>query len=137
MPVETAWNRIVRPGRRSDAEGGTILLMSDLWADKRAERRAAAQPLAARLRPTTLEQFTGQQHFLGPEQLLTRMLAADRLTSVLFWGPPGTGKTYVGLLVMRVQELSIGIPANRYSESGRLETRKIPISSHSRARIKI
>ncbi|MCH2134847.1 MAG: replication-associated recombination protein A [Phycisphaerales bacterium] len=67
--------------------------MSDLWADKRAERRAAAQPLAARLRPMTLEQFTGQRHFLGEDQLLTRMLAADRLTSVLFWGPPGTGKT--------------------------------------------
>lgn len=80
-------------GRSSDAGSGTILLMSDLWADTRAERRAAAQPLAARLRPVTLDQFAGQQHFLGQGQLLTRMLAADRLTSVLFWGPPGTGKT--------------------------------------------
>lgn len=45
------------------------------------------------MRPTTLESFAGQQHFLGPDQLLTRMLTADRLTSILFWGPPGTGKT--------------------------------------------
>ena len=67
--------------------------MSDLWAEKREERRAAARPLAARMRPMTLEQFVGQEHFLGEGKLLTRMLAADRLTSILFWGPPGTGKT--------------------------------------------
>ncbi|MDG2200062.1 MAG: replication-associated recombination protein A [Phycisphaerales bacterium] len=67
--------------------------MSDLWAQQRAQHRDAAQPLAARMRPTSLEEFSGQRHFLGSDQLLTRMLAADRLTSVLFWGPPGTGKT--------------------------------------------
>ncbi len=67
--------------------------MSDLWAEEREGRRAAARPLAARMRPTTLEQFVGQEHFLGEGRLLTRMLAADRLTSILFWGPPGTGKT--------------------------------------------
>jgi putative ATPase len=67
--------------------------MSDLWAEEREERRAAARPLAARMRPMTLEQFVGQEHFLGEGRLLTRMLAADRLTSILFWGPPGTGKT--------------------------------------------
>ena len=67
--------------------------MSDLWAQQRASHRKAALPLAARMRPTTLDAFAGQQHFLGPDQLLTRMLTADRLTSILFWGPPGTGKT--------------------------------------------
>jgi len=40
-----------------------------------------------------LEEFAGQQHFLGEGGLLTRMLAADQMTSVIFWGPPGTGKT--------------------------------------------
>src|SRR5688572_11109717 len=67
--------------------------MADLWADQRLKRRQAVQPLAVRMRPRTLQEFVGQQHFLGEGGLLTRMLAADRLMSVLFWGPPGTGKT--------------------------------------------
>jgi putative ATPase len=67
--------------------------MSDLWAPQRQQRRESVQPLAVRMRPRKLEEFTGQQHFLGPGQLLTRMLQADRMTSVIFWGPPGTGKT--------------------------------------------
>jgi putative ATPase len=54
---------------------------------------AAVAPLAARMRPRTLEEFVGQQHFLGPGRLLTRMLAADRLSSLIFHGPPGVGKT--------------------------------------------
>jgi len=45
------------------------------------------------MRPRTLEEFAGQEHFLGPGKLLQRMLQADRLSSVLFYGPPGTGKT--------------------------------------------
>lgn len=67
--------------------------MSDLWQEQRQQHRAAVQPLAVRMRPRTLEEFSGQRHFLGESGLLTRMLAADRLTSVIFWGPPGTGKT--------------------------------------------
>jgi putative ATPase len=67
--------------------------MSDLWASHREVRREKAMPLAARLRPRTLDEFAGQRHFLGPGKLLRRMLDADRLTSLLFCGPPGTGKT--------------------------------------------
>src|SRR2546425_13127176 len=52
-----------------------------------------ARPLAARMRPRTLDEFVGQEHFLGPGKLLRRMLLADRLTSLVFYGPPGTGKT--------------------------------------------
>jgi putative ATPase len=59
----------------------------------REKRRAASMPLAARMRPRTLEEFTGQNHILGPGKLLRRMIEADRLTSVIFYGPPGTGKT--------------------------------------------
>ncbi|HEX9779660.1 MAG TPA: replication-associated recombination protein A [bacterium] len=54
---------------------------------------AAAQPLAARMRPRTLEEFAGQAHLLGPGKLLRRAIEADRLTSLVLYGPPGTGKT--------------------------------------------
>jgi putative ATPase len=67
--------------------------MSDLWSEKREEKRRAAQPLAVRIRPRTLDEVVGQEHFLGEGKLLRRMLDADTLTSVLFYGPPGTGKT--------------------------------------------
>jgi putative ATPase len=53
----------------------------------------AAKPLAARMRPRNLEEFTGQQHFLGQGKLLRQLVEADRLGSVIFYGPPGTGKT--------------------------------------------
>lgn len=58
-----------------------------------------AQPLAARIRPRSLDEFVGQEHFLGEGKLLRRLLKADRLTSVLFYGPPGTGKTTLARLL--------------------------------------
>jgi putative ATPase len=73
--------------------------MSDLWADKREAMLKAAQPLAARMRPRSLDEFAGQEHFLGPGRLLRRMLEADRITSVIFYGPPGTGKTTLAELI--------------------------------------
>ncbi len=66
---------------------------SDLWAPKRAAAAAAVAPLPVRMRPRTLDEIAGQEHFLGEGKLLRRMLAADSLTSLLFHGPPGTGKT--------------------------------------------
>jgi putative ATPase len=61
----------------------------------RSERAniASAAPLAVRMRPRSLDEFLGQRHFLGPDKLLTRMLEADKLTSLIFYGPPGVGKT--------------------------------------------
>ncbi|MDO4569930.1 MAG: replication-associated recombination protein A [Planctomycetia bacterium] len=57
------------------------------------ENRKKTQPLAARMRPRTLDEFVGQEEFLAPGRLLRRLLQADRLGSVIFFGPPGTGKT--------------------------------------------
>jgi len=54
---------------------------------------ALAAPLAVRMRPKNLDEFIGQRHFLGPDKLLTRMLEADKLSSLIFYGPPGVGKT--------------------------------------------
>jgi len=60
---------------------------------------ASAEPLAVRMRPTKLDEFLGQSHFLGPGKLLRRMLTADKLTSLIFYGPPGTGKTSLAMVI--------------------------------------
>ncbi len=60
---------------------------------------ARAQPLAARMRPATLDEFIGQDHFLGEGKLLRRLVDADRLGSVIFFGPPGCGKTTLAQLL--------------------------------------
>jgi putative ATPase len=70
-----------------------------LFEATEAANRRGAQPLAARMRPATLEEFAGQGHFLGEGKLLRRLLAADRLDSVIFYGPPGTGKTTLAHLL--------------------------------------
>src|SRR5919109_3036444 len=70
-----------------------------LFAAAEAENRKQVQPLAARMRPRTLSEFVGQEHFLGEGKLLRRLLAADRLDSVIFYGPPGTGKTTLARLL--------------------------------------
>jgi putative ATPase len=71
----------------------------DLFAESRKKNLQRVAPLAVRMRPRTLDEFVGQQHFLGPGKLLRRMLEADRLTSVIFYGPPGTGKTSLASLI--------------------------------------
>jgi len=73
-------------------------LMS-LFEQSEAENRRRAQPLPARMRPRTLDEFVGQEHFLGEGKLLRRLLKADRLGSVIFYGPPGTGKTSLARLL--------------------------------------
>src|SRR5437870_8217229 len=57
------------------------------------------QPLAARMRPRNLQEFTGQSHLLGPGQLLRRAIEADRIQSLIFYGPPGTGKTTLAHII--------------------------------------
>ena len=59
------------------------------------------QPLAARMRPRSLEEYSGQTHILAPGQLLRRAIEADRIQSLIFYGPPGTGKTSLAQIIAR------------------------------------
>ena len=61
--------------------------------------RKLPQPLAARLRPTTLEEYVGQTHLLGPGKVLRRLIETDQVSSMIFWGPPGVGKTTLAQII--------------------------------------
>ena len=65
----------------------------------------APHPLPDRLRPKKLSEVVGQDHILGPDGALTRMLETRTLGSLIFWGPPGTGKTTVARLLARTTDL--------------------------------
>ncbi|MGH9188897.1 MAG: replication-associated recombination protein A, partial [Acidimicrobiales bacterium] len=74
-------------------------MADDLFDAALADRLAAAAPLATRLRPTTLDEVVGQEHLLAPGRPLRTLMEADRLSSVILWGPPGTGKTTLARLI--------------------------------------
>ncbi|MFQ5572387.1 MAG: AAA family ATPase [Rhodothermales bacterium] len=74
-------------------------MMSDLFQEAAQRYRAGKAPLADRLRPRTLREFVGQAHILGPGKLLRRAIEADRVTSLIFYGPPGVGKTTLARII--------------------------------------
>lgn len=65
----------------------------DLFEANKAEQLSSRAPLATRMRPRTLDELVGQEHVIGPGTLLRKAIEADRLSSLILWGPPGTGKT--------------------------------------------
>ncbi len=71
----------------------------DLFEHSRKEQFEQEQPLAARMRPRSLEEFAGQEHIVGPGRLLRRAIQADQLSSLIFYGPPGTGKTTLAMVI--------------------------------------
>ncbi len=72
---------------------------TDLFDARRKELTEKEAPLAARMRPRTLDEFIGQAHIVGPGRLLRRAIQADQLSSVIFYGPPGTGKTTLARII--------------------------------------
>ena len=71
----------------------------DLFEYMREQSKDDDAPLASRMRPRTLDEVVGQEHFVGKNRLLYRAIQADKLSSVIFYGPPGTGKTTLAKVI--------------------------------------
>ncbi len=99
-PLTVPFLRLVDdPSPMSDSPRKSERASLDLFESGRREANERDQPLAARLRPRTLDEFVGQDHILGPGRLLRRAIQADQISSLLFYGPPGTGKTTLALVI--------------------------------------
>lgn len=95
----------------------------ELFQQSRREERARQAPLAARMRPRTLDEVVGQEHLLGPGRVLRRAIETDTLTSAIFYGPPGTGKTSLAHVIARATRAHVE-PVNAVT-SGVADLRRV------------
>ncbi|HJT80681.1 MAG TPA: replication-associated recombination protein A [Chthoniobacterales bacterium] len=108
--------------------------MEDLFTEEKSNADVVDQaaPLATRMRPTSLDEFVGQQHILAPGKLLRRAIEADRLPSVIFSGPPGTGKTTLARIVAEMTHATF-VPMSGV-ESNVAEMRRVLAAAANRHR---
>src|SRR6185312_4680390 len=92
--------------------------------------RETAQPLAARMRPRTLEEFVGQEHLLAPGKALREAIEKGSVSSMVFWGPPGSGKTTLGRLIAQYTDRDF-VPFSAVTE-GIPRVREVVIEAEQR-----
>ena len=108
--------------------------MTDLFDHAMQERMKSEAPLAARMRPRTLDEFVGQEHIIGEGKLLRRAIESDRLfSSILLWGPPGSGKTTLAQIIAnRTKSRFVTISAIL---AGKAELREVVAEALERRRL--
>ena len=79
----------------------------DLFDASPPQATETPRPLAARMRPRTLEEFVGQEHIVGSGNMLRRAIEADRISSLILYGPPGTGKTALAHIIAQATQAHI------------------------------
>ncbi len=107
-------------------------MADDLFTDDSAPAENAAVPLAERMRPRTLAEYSGQEHILGPGKLLRRAIEADRIASILLFGPPGTGKTTLARIIAQATKCKFESLSG--VESNIADLRKVVASAANRLR---
>ena len=65
------------------------------------DNRGQTAPLASRLRPDNLDEYAGQQHLIGPGKILRQLIEKDQISPMIFWGPPGVGKTTLARIIAK------------------------------------